>query len=164
MERTFIFLSRVLRKEFDVILANCASSISLQQLLLKNRGNANHTFVTHLFELRVRQGLTIADITRLTGISYDNYIKYEKGLVKPQYMNLDTLKKLSNIFGENLLTEYHIFKQNSQQIVIRYKSEHRLSISQFAQLMNVSKQTIKHWLNGTCSPSYEKWKLYFKTE
>lgn len=162
MERISIFLLKVSHNESIEIPNNHVSVIRLQQLLLKHRGNDNHEVVPYLKKLRLKQGLTIADITRLTGINYDSYIKYEKGFVKPEYMNLNTLEKLSNLFGENLLTDYHIFKKNSKQIIARYKNEHKLSVSQFSKMMGVSTHTIKNWLNGTCAPSYDKWDLYFK--
>ena len=162
MERKFIFLSKVFHDELGEAPNDIVAKSSLQQLQLKKAGDVNHSYVTHIQELRLKQGLTVADITRLTGLSYDNYMKYEKGLVKPNYTCLDTLEKLSNVFGEDLTTDYHKFKKDSQRIVNEYKTKHNLSISQFANMMGVSKATVKNWLYGVCAPSYDKWEQYFK--
>ena len=75
------------------------------QLQLKKAGKNNSIGLTHLAKARIEKGLPIADITRLIGLSYDNYIKYEKEEVKAQYMSLDTLRKLSDVLDINLMTE-----------------------------------------------------------
>ena len=134
----------------------------LVQLLLKNRGNDNHTDVTHLSQIRINKGFAVADVCRKTGLSYDNYIKYEREEVKIQHMNINTLQKLSNVFGINLLHPYHIFKLHSAEIVKEYMVNNRLSIRDSAKYFKTSVTTIKHWRKGICSPSYEMWEKYFK--
>lgn len=129
---------------------------------MKNRGNDNHEVITHLEKIRVEKGLSIADITRLTGLSYDNYIKYERGEVKEQYKNIETLKKLSEVLSVDLLSDYHKFKIQSSYIIKEYMKRNKISIRKFALQCNVSETTIKHWRRGTCSPSYEKWQQYFQ--
>lgn len=132
------------------------------QLRLKNRGNANHEGLTSIAKARLDKGLSIAEVCRLTGLSYDNYIKYERCEIKEQYMCLDTLRKLSDALDVNLISEYHQFKMNSMQIVREYMNNHNLTICRFAKICGVSTNAVKQWRNGTCSPSYEKWKKYFK--
>ena len=117
----------------------------LAQLLLKNRGNANPNGLTQLEKARLTKGLSIAEICRQTGLSYDNYIKYERGEVGEQYMNFDTLHKLSDILDINLFSEYHHFKQNSMQIVRNFMEDHNLSIRRFATICGVSATSIKQW-------------------
>ena len=106
--------------------------------------------------------MTIADITRLTGLSYDNYIKYEREEVEEQYMSIETLNKLSDVLGIDLFTDYHKFKMNSSQIIREYMERNRLSIRKFALICEVSVTTVKNWRNGICSPSYELWEKFFK--
>lgn len=77
-------------------------------------------------------------------------------------MNLNTLKKLSDVLGEDLLTDYHKFKINSSQIVCEYMERNKLSIRGFAKICDVSTTTIKNWRNGTCAPSSSMWKKFFK--
>ena len=62
-------------------------------LRLRKAGKSN-SGLTHLAKARIEKGLSIADITRLTGLSYDNYIKYEHEEVDEQYKCIETLKKL----------------------------------------------------------------------
>ena len=131
-------------------------------LRLKKVGNNNPTGLTHLAKARIEKGLSIADITRLTGLSYDNYIKYEREEVKAQYMNLDTLKKLSDVLDTDLLTDYHRFKMDSIRIVSEYMERNKISIRVFAAKCDVSATTVKNWRRGTCSPSYELWEKFFK--
>ena len=129
---------------------------------LKNRGNANYEGLTKIAKARMNKGLSIADVCRFTGLSYDNYIKYERGKAKEQYMCIDTLVKLSQMLGVDLLSEYHYFKLNSAQIVREYMSKYNLTISKFAEMCGVSTTAVKQWRNGTCSPSYDKWLNIFK--
>ena len=133
----------------------------LAQLRLKKAGK-NNSGLTHLAIARIEKGLSIADITRLTGLSYDNYIKYEREEVEEQYKCLKTLKMLSDVLGIDLMTDYHKFKMNSAIIVRNYMSENNISIRKFAELSGVSATTIKNWRCGKCSPSYELWKKFFK--
>lgn len=134
----------------------------LVQLRLKKVGKNNPTGLTHIAKARIKKGLSIADITRLTGLSYDNYIKYEKEEVKAQYMSLDTLRKLSDVLGIDLITDYHRFKINASQLVCEHMERNKLSIRKFASECGVSATTVKNWRNGTCSPSYEIWERFFK--
>ena len=76
--------------------------------------------LTSLAEARAEKGLTIAVVTRLTGLIYDKYIKYERKEVKEQYMNIETLNKLSDVLSMDLLTDCHKFKMNSSQIVRKH--------------------------------------------
>lgn len=131
-------------------------------LLLKKVGKDNPTGLTTLEQARLSKGLSIADITRLTGLSYDNYIKYEKEEVKAQYMSLDTLRKLSDALDIDLMTDYHRFKMNAVQLVCEHMERNSLSIRKFAAECGVSATTVKNWRNGTCSPSYEIWEKVFK--
>lgn len=131
-------------------------------LRLKKVGHDNPNGITHLAKARIKKGLTIADITRLTGLSYDNYIKYEKEEVKEQYMCLDTLRKLSDVLEIDLMTDYHKFKMNSAQLVCEYMEHNNVSIRKFAVECGVSATTVKNWRNETCSPSYELWEKVFK--
>lgn len=107
-------------------------------------------------------GLSIAEVCRRTGLSYDNYIKYEREQVKEQYMSLETLRKLSDVLEIDLMSEYHKFKQNSMQIVREYMDKHKLSICKFAEICGVSANTVKQWRNGTCSPSHSIWEKHFQ--
>lgn len=132
------------------------------RLLLKKVGKNNPNGLTHLAKARIKKGLSIAEITRLTGLSYDNYIKYEREEVKAQYMSLDTLRKLSDVLDVDLMTDYHRFKMNSAQLVCEYMERNNVSIRKFAVEYSVSATTVKHWRNGTCSPSYEIWEKVFK--
>ena len=136
------------------------------QLQLKLRGNQrrnNHIYVSHpILEARIDKGLTISDVCRLSGLSYDNYIKYELEKVKPQHMSLQTLDKLSKILDIELITDYHIFKANSCQCVKEYMFANHLSNRKAALWFGVSVQSIKNWLAGKCSPSYEIWEKFFK--
>ena len=134
----------------------------LVQLLLKNRGNDNHRLVTHITKARINNGLSITEICKLTGLSYDNYIKYERDEVKDQYKNFDTLKKISDVLNINLMNDYLSFKTNSKERVRSYMELHNLSIRKLAKICNVSITTIKNWRNGKCSPSYEMWQRIFK--
>lgn len=133
-----------------------------QQLLLKNRGNDNHRLVTQITKARINNGLSITEICKLTGLSYDNYIKYERDEVKDQYKNFDTLKKISDVLNINLMNDYLSFKTNSKERVCSYMELHNLSIRKLAKICNVSITTIKNWRNGKCSPSYEMWQRIFK--
>lgn len=133
----------------------------LVQLLLKKAGK-NNFGLTRLAKARINKGLSIADITRLTGLSYDNYIKYEREEVEEQYKCIETLKKLSDVLEIDLLTDYHKFKINSVDIVRDYMSINKLSIQKFAEICGVSTTTIKNWRRGACSPSYELWEKFFK--
>ena len=133
----------------------------LVQLRLKKAGK-NNSGLTRLAKARIEKGLSIADITRLTGLSYDNYIKYEKEEVKAQYMSLDTLRKLSDVLGIDLMTDYHRFKANASQLVCEHMERNKLSVSKFAEMCGVSTTTVKNWRRGTCSPSYELWEKFFK--
>ena len=131
------------------------------RLRLKKTGK-NNSGLTQLAKARAEKGLTIADITRLTGLSHDNYIKYEREEVEEQYMNIETPKKLSDVLGVDLLTDYHKFKMNSSQIIREYMERNNLSIRKFALICEVSATTVKNWRNGICSPSYELWEKFFK--
>ncbi len=133
----------------------------LVRLLLRKAGK-NNSGLTHLAKARIEKGLTIADVTRLTGLSYDNYIKYEREEVEEQNMSIETLKKLSDVFGIDLLTDYHRFKMDSAQIVCGYMERNNVSIRTFAANCGVSATTVKNWRNGTCAPSYEIWERVFK--
>ena len=130
-------------------------------LRLKKVGK-NNSGLTHIAKARIEKGLSIADITRLTGLSYDNYIKYEREEVKAQYMNLDTLKKLSDVLDTDLLTDYHRFKMDSIRIVSEYMERNKISIRVFAKKCGVSSTSVKNWRRGTCSPSNELWEKVFK--
>ena len=129
---------------------------------MTNLGNDSHWDITHLKEARLERGLSIAEICRKTNLSYDNYIKYEKNIVKPQYMNLSTLQKISKMLGINLIDDYQLFKQNSSQIIKQYMTNNHLTVKRMAEIMNTSQTTIKNWRRGICSPSYYKWEKYFK--
>ena len=131
------------------------------QLRLKKAGK-NNSGLTTLAKARINKGLSIADITRLTGLSYDNYIKYEREEVEEQYKCIETLKKLSDIFGIDLITDYHKFKMDSSHIIKESMERNKLSIRKFAEICKVSETTVKNWRRGTCSPSYELWKKFFK--
>ncbi len=131
------------------------------QLLLKKAGK-NNSGLTHLAKARIEKGLSIADITRLTGLSYDNYIKYEREEVEEQYKCIETLKKLSDVLGIDLLTDYHKFKMDSSHIIKGYMERNKLSIRKFALQCEVSDTTVKNWRKGICSPCYELWKKFFK--
>ena len=131
------------------------------KLRLRKVGKSN-SGLTRLAKARAEKGLTIADITRLTGLSYDNYIKYEREEVEEQYMSIETLNKLSDVLGIDLFTDYHKFKMNSSQIIREYMERNRLSIRKFALMCEVSATTVKNWRNGICSPSYELWEKFFK--
>ena len=133
----------------------------LAQLRLRKAGK-NNSGLTTLAKARIEKGLSIADITRLTGLSYDNYIKYEKEEVKAQYMSLDTLRKLSDVLGIDLMTDYHKFKMDSSHIVKEYMERNKFSIRKFALQCEVSETTVKNWRKGVCSPSYELWEKFFK--
>ena len=133
----------------------------LVRLQLRKVGKSN-SGLTRLAKARAEKGLTIADITRLTGLSYDNYIKYEREEVEEQYMSIETLNKLSDVLGIDLLTDYHKFKMNSSQIIREYMERNKLSIRKFALICEVSVTTVKNWRNGICSPSYELWEKFFK--
>lgn len=122
----------------------------------------NNSGLTHLAKARIEKGLTIADVILLTGLSYDNYIKYEREEVEEQNMSIETLKKLSDVLGIDLLTDYHRFKMDSVQIVCGYMERNNVSIRAFAAKCGVSAATVKNWRNGTCSPSYEIWERVFK--
>ena len=134
----------------------------LLALLQLKKAGKNNSGLTRLAKARIEKGLSIADITRLTGLSYDNYIKYEREEVDEQYKCLETLKKLSDILGIDLMTDYHKFKMSSAIIVRNYMSENNISIRKFAELSGVSATTIKNWRCGKCSPSYELWEKFFK--
>lgn len=111
---------------------------------------------------RLLKGLSIMELCRCIDISYDNYIKYEKDEVKEQYMCLNTLIKFSQVCDCDVLTDYHKFKLNAQANVRDFMQSHKYSIRKFAKLCEVSVTTVKHWRNGTCSPSYEIWDRIFK--
>lgn len=161
MVKTFIFLSKTcLIKPYNT---SYIVSIDRQQLLLlKNRGNDNNRLITHISEARINKGLSIAEMCRLTGLSYDNYVKYEREEVKEQYKNLTSLQKISAVLDLDLFDDYLFFKENSKEKVNEYMSINKISIRQFAKLCGVSVTTIKNWRNGTCCPSYENWQKYFK--
>ena len=77
-------------------------------------------------------------------------------------MNLDTLKKLSDVLGIDLLTDYHRFKMDSSRIMCEYMERNHISIRAFAAKCSVSATTVKNWRNGTCAPSFEIWEKVFK--
>ena len=89
-------------------------------MLLKNRGNANHRELTQLEKARLNKGLSISEVCRLTNLSYDNYIKYEREEIKPQYMCFDTMRRISGVLEIDLMSDYHYFKANSAQVVKEY--------------------------------------------
>lgn len=126
------------------------------------KAGKNNSGLTHLAKARIEKGLTIADVTRLTGLSYDNYIKYEREEVEEQNMSIETLKKLSDVLGIDLLTDYHRFKMDSAQIVCEYMERNNVSIRAFAANCGVSATTVKNWRKGACAPSYEIWERFFK--
>lgn len=134
----------------------------LAQLQSRSRGNANRQGLTRLEKARLQIVLSIAEVCRRTGLSYDNYIKYEREQVKEQYMSLETLRKLSDVLEIDLMSEYHKFKQNSMQIVRGYMDKHKLSICKLAEICGVSTTTVKQWRNGTCSPSHSIWEKHFQ--
>ena len=115
----------------------------LAQLQLKNRGNDNHRLVTRIAKARINNGLSITEICKLTGLSYDNYIKYERDEVKDQYKNFDTLKKISDVLNINLMNDYLSFKTHSKEKVCSYMELHNLSIRKLAKICNVSITTKK---------------------
>lgn len=131
-------------------------------LRLLHCGTINREYITHFEKARLLKGLTIAEVCRETGLSYDNYIKYEKGKVKEQYMSLDTLSKLSAVLDFDFKTDYHKFKEHSAEHVCSFMSENQYSIRQLAKVLNVSATTIKHWRSGVCAPSYLIWERFFK--
>ena len=131
-------------------------------LLRLRKAGKNNSGLTRLAKARIEKGLSIADITRLTGLSYENYIKYEREEVEEQYKCIETLKKLSDVLGVDLLTDYHKFKMDSVAIVKGYMLNNKLSIQKLAELCGVSATAVKNWRRGTCSPSYELWKKFFK--
>lgn len=134
------------------------------QLLLKHQGNKIPNDITQIGKARLEKGFSIADICRMTKLSYDNYIKYEKGIIQEQYMSIEPLKRISNALGKDFLSSYHHFKENSASNVKKYMEEHNLSNRKFAAECSVSITTIKHWRNGTCSPSYEMWQKFFQNK
>ena len=134
----------------------------LALLLLKKVGNDSHSSLTHIAQMRINKGFSISDICRMTGLSYDNYIKYEKETVDEQYANIESLRKISNILGVDLLTDYQKFKEYSSQIVKEYMDNNNLSIRKFAKIADVSITTVKNWRNGICSPSLKCWERFFK--
>lgn len=71
-------------------------------------------------EARLRLGLSIAEVCRRAHISPDNYVKYERETVEPQYMSLETLQKQSEVLQIDLFSDYHRFKQNSVELVKAY--------------------------------------------
>lgn len=113
-------------------------------------------------EARLRLGLSIAEVCRRAHISPDNYVKYERETVEPQYMSLETLQKLSEVLQIDLFSDYHRFKQNSVELVKAYMKKHGVTNREFAEICGVSVTTVKNWRNGTCSPSYELWEKIFK--
>ena len=119
---------------------------------LKNRGNTNHRELTQLEKARLNKGLSISEVCQLTNLSYDNYIKYEREEIKPQYMCFDTMRKISDVLEIDLMSDYHNFKANSASVVKKYMDDHNLSIRTFAEKCNVSVTTVKNWRNGSCSP------------
>ena len=129
---------------------------------LRSRGNANHRELTQLEKARLNKGLSISEVCRLTNLSYDNYIKYEREEVKAQYMCFDTMRRISDVLEIDLMSDYHCFKANSAQIVKAYMDNHNLSIRKLAEKCKVSVTTVKNWRNGSCSPSYDKWEQFFK--
>jgi len=131
-------------------------------LLRLKKAGKNNSGLTRLAKARIEKGLSIADITRLTGLSYDNYIKYEREEVEEQYKCIETLKRLSDVLGIDLLTDYHKFKMDSSHIVKEYMERNKLSIRKFGAICEVSETTVKNWRRGTCSPSYELWEKFFK--
>ena len=134
----------------------------LLALLLLRKAGKNNSGLTHLAKARIEKGLSIADITRLTGLSYDNYIKYEREEVDEQYKCIKTLKKLSDVLEIDLLTDYHKFKMDSLHIVREYMERNKLSIRKFAEICEVSETTVKNWRKGICSPCYELWEKLFQ--
>ena len=131
-------------------------------LLLLKKAGKNNSGLTHLAKARIEKGLSIADITRLTGLSYDNYIKYEREEVDEQYKCIETLKKLSDVLEIDLLTDYHKFKMDSSHIAREYMERNKLSIRKFAEICEVSETTVKNWRKGICSPCYELWEKLFQ--
>ena len=129
---------------------------------MKNRGNTNHRELTQLEKARLNKGLSISEVCQLTNLSYDNYIKYEREEIKPQYMCFDTIRRISSVLEIDLMSDYHYFKANSAQVVKEYMDNHNLSIRKFAEKCKVSVTTVKNWRNGSCSPSYDKWEQFFK--
>ena len=136
--------------------------LPLLALLRLKKAGKNNSGLTRLAKARIEKGLSIADITRLTGLSYDNYIKYERNEIEEQYKCIETLEKLSDVLGIDLLTDYHKFKKDSAQIVCEYMERNSVSIRAFAAKCEVSATTVKNWRNGTCAPSYEIWERVFK--
>ena len=102
---------------------------------MKNRGNANHRELTQLEKARLNKGLSISEVCRLINLSYDNYIKYEKEEVKPQYMCLDTLRKISDVLKIDLISDYHNFKANSASVVKKYMEE-LVKVNEDADFLN----------------------------
>ena len=131
-------------------------------LLLLKKAGKNNSGLTHLAKARIEKGLSIANITRLTGLSYDNYIKYEREEVDEQYKCIETLKKLSDVLEIDLLTDYHKFKMDSSHIVREYMERNKLSIRKFAEICEVSETTVKNWRKDICSPCYELWEKLFQ--
>lgn len=166
MGRTSIFLSAVTTLDRVCALPVCSvGADSHQKLRLKNCTSDNPIFVTplqHLRSIRESKGISIADVTRSTGLSYDNYIKYENQTVKEQYMCIETLEKLSELFQIDLLTDYHKFKRCAAEHIIQYMDEHHLTNPQLAEQCGVSITSVKQWKSGKCAPSYEMWGKHFK--
>lgn len=153
-------------KEYnDVFYDINITSLFQQRLRLKCHGFVNNCDIPHLiYKARIIKGYNVTETARLCNLSYDNYIKYEKGKVKYQYMDLKTLDKISKVLDVDLISssDYLKFKKDSAEIIKKYMADNKISIRTFAEVLNVSSTTIKQWRNGKCSPSYEIWLNYFK--
>ena len=166
MDQISIFLSQVATLDRVCVLPDCSVDVICQQkLLLPCHTSDNPIFVSpikHLRSIRESRWMSIAEVTRRTGLSYDNYVKYENGTVREQYMCIDTLLKLSELFNVDLLTDYHKFKMHAAKHIIQYMDEHHLTNPQLAEQCGVSITSVKQWKSGKCAPSYEMWGKHFK--
>ena len=136
-------------------------------LLLKNHGCVSSLDIPQLIYCsRIKKGYSISQTAKLCGLDTDVYAKYEKEKIEYQYMNLDTLDKISKTLNVDLISnsDYLKFKKNSVEIIRNYMKINKISIRKFAEILNVSTTTIKQWRNGKCSPSYEMWESYFKNK
>ena len=83
-----------------------------------------------------------------------------------EYYSLETLEKLAEFYhipAENLMDEYHIFLYHEPGIQIKqFRKRHGYTQEQFANILNVWKNTVRAWEKGYKRISREHFDQFMK--
>ena len=115
---------------------------------------------------RLSAGLSAIELAEIVGVGNDVISRYENNQLTIQGMNIELLKNIAlacNRGKHFCMSEYHIFKENSDIFLKEYMRGNRLTNLALAELLDVSTTTVKNWKRGKSCPSYKLWIKFFKT-